>query len=112
MIKCYRLLNGAEIIGYLDREDDKIVVLTKAMAHILSPIESPAPGEESKLEFGIVPLSYLTEKDGRKLQYGCDITLQKSAVAFEYELHEHYIEMYTNAVAIIKTDKPKLIVPV
>jgi hypothetical protein len=109
-IFCYRLLNGQDIIGKFNREQDGKIYLDNALAYVIS--EGKTDNGQPALSFAFVPLSFASTRNPEEVRYGISIELEKTAICFKYDLAKDYIEAYLQQISIVqKISKPGLIIP-
>lgn len=87
-LRAFKLINGMEIFGRERQTTDTTIMLDDA---VIAIIRATSP-TESSLQF--VPVSPLA-----KGQKACAITLEKTAIAFEYEPEDEYASGYSTAVS-------------
>lgn len=87
-VKSYKMVNGMEIFGKVTAEDVATISLDDAVAAILSQ------KGDGGLALEFRPLSLLVDKGGP-----AKVTLNRSAVAFEYEAGEEYRNAFVTSVS-------------
>ena len=106
-VKMFGLVNGMEIIGTIESEDDEKFVIKNALAMNL---QQPAPGtppEQAAVRLSLVPPTFfapeMTQDNARK---GVDIELYKSTIMFTYaareDIHNQY-KVQTGKIIIAKS---------